>query len=397
MAELDIPLGQTLPPRQAGEMDIHHINTGSGNCTLIVAPDGTSVMIDAGASRGRAETNTVEHPDESKRPGEWQARYAKRFVPCDAQELDFLLVTHLHPDHLGDITPESPKSTHGDFLLSGVTDVDNVLPVKVHIDRSFPDYGFTALPYSAPWSINYSNYLNSRVARGQIVQKARAGATDQIFLVHDPTAFPTFQCRVLAANAVVWTGEGHSTRNIMPAPENIPKGLVINENCFCVATRFVYGRFSYFAGGDLICDTYDGRFPWLDVETPVVQVAGRTEVAAADHHGYFDACGPNFVKNLNAQAYIVQSWDVGHPGPAQVQRMLGNWTKEDSLTAVFATELHPYNAIYNRRFTPQLKSHSGHVIIRVASGGDSFKIIVTDSKDESDTVKAVFGPFISRQ
>jgi hypothetical protein len=119
--------------------------------------------------------------------------------------------------------------------------------------------------------------------------------------------------------------------------------------------------------------------PWWDVETPVVRVAGRTEVAAADHHGYFDACGPEFVRSLDAQAFVIQAWDIGHPGTAQMQRMLGAWPG-DKPHDVFATDLLPANALMNRRFAPQLKSRRGHVVVRVAKGGASYRILIVDSR-----------------
>ena len=43
-------VGQPLRPWRPGMLDIHHISTGRGDSTLIVGPDGSTVMIDAGAS-----------------------------------------------------------------------------------------------------------------------------------------------------------------------------------------------------------------------------------------------------------------------------------------------------------------------------------------------------------
>ena len=40
--------GQTLKKWEAGYLDIHHINTGRGDCTFCVLPDGTTLLIDAG-------------------------------------------------------------------------------------------------------------------------------------------------------------------------------------------------------------------------------------------------------------------------------------------------------------------------------------------------------------
>src|ERR1044072_2776377 len=40
--------GQPLPPWTPGTLDIHQINTGRGNAALLIFPDGTSMLLDAG-------------------------------------------------------------------------------------------------------------------------------------------------------------------------------------------------------------------------------------------------------------------------------------------------------------------------------------------------------------
>ncbi len=41
---------EELPLWKPGILDIHHINTGRGNSSLAICPDGTSILIDAGAA-----------------------------------------------------------------------------------------------------------------------------------------------------------------------------------------------------------------------------------------------------------------------------------------------------------------------------------------------------------
>jgi hypothetical protein len=230
--------------------------------------------------------------------------------------------------------------------------------------------------------------LKHRVETGRKVEAAVVGSDSQIKAGGSLKANgPAFSVRVLSANGKVWK---------TPAPVVAANAEKLTENDCSVALRFAYGRFSYFAGGDLNFDTHDGREPQLDVESPVARVAGRTEVAAADHHGYFDACGPEFVRALDAQAYIIQAWDIGHPGSAQMQRMLGQWSGNTATHDVFATDLLPANALMNRRFAPQLKSRRGHVVVRVAQDGNSYNVYVLDSSNEYGIVTGAFGPYICR-
>ena len=58
-------------------MDIHTIATGRGDATFIVLPDGTTFMIDAGDNGKKKDK---QHPDTTKRAGEWQAIYMKKIM-----------------------------------------------------------------------------------------------------------------------------------------------------------------------------------------------------------------------------------------------------------------------------------------------------------------------------
>jgi len=62
---------------------------------------------------------------------------------------------------------------------------------------------------------------------------------------------------------------------------------------------------------------------------------------------------------------------------------------------VFATGLSPANALANKRLTDRMSSRSGHVVVRVAPGGVSYRMVITDNRDEGDRVVAIFGPFAS--
>jgi len=393
----DTFIGTPLPPWREGNFDIHHIDTGRGNSALLILPDGTTLMIDAGAANAPQATSSEARPNASRRAGEWQARYALKHAPSN--HLDYFVTTHIHPDHVGDVTPESPFAPDHGYQITGISDIDALMPITTVIDRSFPDYG-SLPPYAAPYSTNYLAYLKSRTTSGRNVERAEPGSDRQVILRRAPANYPTFKARILSANAVVWTGKGQDTAARLPDLSHSPSNAHGYENLLSIATRFQYGRFSYYAGGDLDCDTYDGREPYLDVETPVVHVAGRTEVAAADHHGYFDACGPEFVRSLDAQVYIVQAWDIGHPGTAQMQRMLGQWvdgvTPASEMHDLFTTDLLPANELLNRRFAGKIKSKQGHVIVRVDPGGDSYHVFALDSTHENGNITGVFGPYQSR-
>ena len=100
----------SFEPWQRGLLDIHHVSTGRGNSVLIICPDGTSILIDAGAAKGPAEAMVPARPNSSHRPGEWIGRYARHHLrTAPRQELDYAILTHFHGDHIGDVTPDCSR------------------------------------------------------------------------------------------------------------------------------------------------------------------------------------------------------------------------------------------------------------------------------------------------
>ena len=47
-------VGNRLSTWERGYMDIHHVNTGCGECAYIIFPDGTTMLIDAGENKADA-------------------------------------------------------------------------------------------------------------------------------------------------------------------------------------------------------------------------------------------------------------------------------------------------------------------------------------------------------
>ena len=44
----EVKIGKVLPAWKEGYLDIHAINTGQGECTFFILPDGTTMLVDAG-------------------------------------------------------------------------------------------------------------------------------------------------------------------------------------------------------------------------------------------------------------------------------------------------------------------------------------------------------------
>nr|WP_295107574.1 MBL fold metallo-hydrolase [uncultured Caulobacter sp.] len=363
----DDVVGQPLRPWRHGGLDIHHISTGKGDSTLIIGPDGSSLMIDAGASTTPTPASLDARPSAERRPGEWIGRYARRHLVATGEpKLDAFLVSHLHPDH-----------------IDGLYDVAGALPIGKLVDRAFPDYAYPK-PSDAPFLKAYIAFVRERIQAGGKVERFRVGAADQL-------ALPGAEIRNLAANGEVWTGRGGETRRLFPAIDTLAKDDLPDENACSAAIRLRYGAFGYFAAGDLTSQSFDGTLPWRDVETPAAQAAGPVDVAVAAHHGMFDATGAGVVRALKPRAWIIPAWHVAHPSSDVLERMLSQRLYPGP-REVFATGLSPANEMAHKWLTDRLASREGHIVVRVAPGGGSYRIVVTDNRDEADTVRTISGP-----
>jgi beta-lactamase superfamily II metal-dependent hydrolase len=385
----------TLSPWSRGMLDIHHISTGQGSCTFLLCPDGTSLMVDCGAytpPTDAVQYNVGPKPNGSRRTGEWVARYVSRQMrEFKRAEIDTFVLTHLHGDHAGDPRFHNPpQSKFGGYVLAGVSDLSETIPVRRVIDRAFPGYGYPA-PLDDPQQANYRAFVKSLVARGGLAEKFRVGALDQIGLVREPNAFPSFHVRNLAANGEVWTGAGTETRQLFPALKTLAPRDYPTENMCSIAMRLAYGKFRYFTGGDMTFDTVYGAQPWRDIETPVAQACGHVHVAVANHHGYVDSTGPGFVAALRPRCFVINAWDSSHPSASAMNAMLSRDLYPGDRD-IFSTAVKPETKIAIRQLN-QLKSDSGHVVVRVHPEGERFEVLITSNSDESDTVWKKFGPY----
>lgn len=386
----------TLEPWQPGALDIHHLAYGRGNSTFILCPDGTTLLIDAGTNHDSPELSCAQKPNTNVRPGQWIAAYILRQMqPAARHDLDYAVITHIHPDHLGDLLSENgqnmPPSSKGNYRLTGIMDVDALVPVRTLIDRGYPGYQYPQ-PQQAPFALNYLEYVRSRQQQGASTERIRVGSNSQLTLRRQPSLYPDFEIRNLAANGEVWTGKGDRTRQIFPDLHTLAPADYPTENMCSIALRLSYGNFRYFTGGDLTSDTEESSEPWRDIETPVARAAGPVDVAVADHHAYFDAVGPDSVRVLRPRVFVIPSWYVAHPSILPLRRMLSRQLYPGD-REVYATCVTAANRLVNHQFIDKVASLDGHIIVRVAPGGKEFRVIVTDNTDDRDRIKLTAGPF----
>ncbi|HEY4358328.1 MAG TPA: MBL fold metallo-hydrolase [Acidobacteriaceae bacterium] len=376
----------SLDPWKPGYLEIHHIATNRGNSALLILPDGTTMMIDAGAFYETTPYLSPTRPSDEHRPGEWLGRYAQR---RGLKSIDTFLATHLHPDHLGAMPPNSKAATEG-FARTGVSDVDAIVPIHRFVDRAWPDYTYP-LPANADFQQNYRAFLKAKQSAGATVERFRVGTKDQFRLQHDSSAYANFEIRNLVASGEMWTGQGEETVQRFPALSMLKPADYPSENACSAAIRLRYGRFSYYTGGDLPFDSAYGRDPWRDIETPVAKVCGPISVAVANHHGYFNACGPEYFRALRPTIFVIPSWDSAHPTVNTLDAFFSEAIYPGPRYG-FATLVKEENRIANKK-TDRLLSRNGHIVIRVDPGGTTYRVHILSNEDETDRITATFGPY----
>jgi beta-lactamase superfamily II metal-dependent hydrolase len=386
-------VGGPLRPWTPGMLDIHQISTGRGNSALFIFPDGTTLLVDAGAA-GDGLPETDPHPDASRTPGAWIVRYLKRHLPAGADSLDYALITHFHPDHMGQVLGTSPLDPSGTYRLAGITEVAGSFPIHTLIDRGWPDYAYPA-PLTDAATVNYRRFIEARTKTGMTVERLRPGSTSQIRLRHDAAKYPDFEIRNIIANGEIWTGSGAQTRQLFPLLEGIAAADRPSENMCSLGFRLRFGAFSYFTGGDLPGAADPGFPAWHAIEPAIAPVIGHVDVHVVNQHGSMGEESEPFLAALQSTVIIVPSWAPSHPAPDVLKRII-NSRLPPNPRYVFATDMREAARIVIGQRATQLAGPPGHIVVRVEPDGAHYSVFVLDNRDEGDAILAVKGPFTSR-
>jgi len=386
--------GDSLPPWTPGTLDIHQINTGRGNSAFLHFPDGTTMLLDAGELGATGPRYTSPRPDASRTPGDWIARYIRHMLAQDPSPvLDYAYLTHFHDDHMGG--NPAAKSGKGGYKLTGITEVGEQLPIRTMIDRGWPDYNYPA-PLTGPMMENYRAFLSWQSKNNSMkVERLQPGRNDQIVLRRDHARYPNFEVRNIAANGEVWTGVATVARAQHPRIADLKPEDYPTENMCSLVIRISYGKFDFYSGGDIPGVRRDDDPPWRDMETPVAKAVGPVEVAVTDHHGNRDSQSAFFLSVLRPQVILEPVWSSDHPGHDVLDRMLSQRTYPGPRD-IFATNMLEANRLVIGPLLDRLKSAQGHIVVRVAPGGDTFRVFILDDTAETYRIQSVHGPYQSR-
>lgn len=232
---------------------IIHLNVGQGDATLVIGPDGTTVLIDAG-----------------------EPKYAKSSIKpalttLGVTRLDYIVATHFHRDHIGGF------ENLGDF-----TDSDTVIYDRGDCTGEAGCFAPPKLLTPTGRNTTYGKYLNALNGSYNRVD----GDTPDISLGAGA------MIRFVAAGGAVW---GKTVSN---------QGSN-DENAQSVSLIITHGEFSYFIGGDLTGGG-DGK---RNVESVVADIVGDVDVYQSNHHGSPTSNNQTFLKALKPEVVVISVGD----------------------------------------------------------------------------------------
>jgi len=358
-----------------GELDIHFIQTGCGEQTFFILPDGTTMLVDCGDMyRPQYLRHVPRKPTPERLGGEWVSRYVQRLIPERA--IDYFVLTHWHSDHCGEPGLRSELTADGRYLC-GVTKFAEDFDIRHYFDHQYPRFGVyhngvseDSLKMIREWL----PYMEKRC--GMQCHAFEVGAKDQIRMLRGGHGQYPFSVRNLHANCVYWDGKDGTVDYAPEFLRRVPdsKGQVY-ENSLSLGFRLDYGTFSAYLGGDVDYPDYEDR---------LASVIGPVDVCKMNHHGCPTSMGKTLCRTLRPKLYLASVWS-----PNQVT--------DANLVNMASRELYPgpryvcpghlpeakRREYAGREFMKDFLPHQGHTVVKVAPGGVSWKFFVLTAEDES--------------
>ena len=388
-------VGKPYPGWKPGEMDLHFVYTGCGENMFYRLPDGTAILNDTGDYYRPRDLDQVPLlPSPDRLGGEWMARYIHRVYPEKA--IDYALFSHWHTDHIGHARfnrKETPESSYRYRVTADGRKIDGFLCVaeeftfKRYFDHQYPARGTyksqdSSMALLAPW-------VEEQKKKGLVVEPFRVGALNQIALQRDPARYKgIFSVRNICANGVLWDGKDGS-HDYAAEHVAVTKSDKIPQNQLSMAFVMQYGKFRYYAGGD-VGRRYKARGGGeVNYEGLVGERVGPVTVCKMNHHGCSDSMDGAFVKAVRAQVYVACMWCPGQLAPKTLKTITAHGDPS------ILPNLMPARRRAGEAAEPYMKNilvpGAAHVVVKVLPGGDAYRIYLLEAHDESMKVLSVVG------
>ena len=185
-------VGETLPAWRQGYLDIHFVNTGRGECTFYIMPDGTTLLVDAG-ELANSKNIVAQRPNEQTLPHITYAKYISHFLPKGKKAIDYCAPSHLHTDHIGGADMVVGAAEAG-YRKAGLTALYDYVPYNHILDQAYPTYTEDDVtpPIEGQLSQDWAKFVTWGVENGKFTAARFTPGKEQIVLVNDADKYKNF-------------------------------------------------------------------------------------------------------------------------------------------------------------------------------------------------------------